>query len=370
MREFKKLWKKDKRLYLFVIFVLSLYALIYFGKTAREEYQCLKTVADAYISNFHTMENNLDYYLEKLAITEESFYARYAVTIDNERLIKVDSWGMEVFSWTFHVLYRNLLIILFFIQTMRFYLYDSRRGREFMATLPVKKRTLILYEWGSGGLLISIPMLCTLLPAYIYKIAIRQYAEENHCWFMDYSDLDYSFFSPLMVLSGWVAILFVYSAFILIRYLTNSLAASYLAGIVILGTPVAFTFILESFSILSSSYEEFPELDAMFAGLSNLVYEFPWYFLPLNSIRIVIQVLIAVLFVVAAIIFTEKCKREDNGMFAHKAVKVLFLISIYIWSFLFIFNSMEKIPLAVITLVSFLGAGLITCGTGYLVRAR
>ncbi|MBD5543449.1 MAG: hypothetical protein HDR01_04170 [Lachnospiraceae bacterium] len=80
--------------------------------------------------------------------------------------------------------------------------------------------------------------------------------------------------------------------------------------------------------------------------------------------------LIAVLFIVAAIVFTEKCKREDDGMFAHKAVKVLFLILIYIWNFLFIFNSMEKIPLAVIVLISLSGSGLIACGTGYLVRDR
>lgn len=369
MREFKKLWKKDKRFYLFVVFVLSLYALIYFGKTAGQEYRCLTELAEAQITNYHLMENKLDEYIEKGIITEKNFYARYTVVIDNERLVKVDNWIVELFSWQFHVLYKNLIIALLFIQTIRFYLYDSRKGREFMTTLPVKKRTLILYEWASGGLLIILPMLCTLLPTSIYEIAIKQYAKENHCWFMNYSDLGYGSFSPLMMLSGWVAILFLYSAFILIRYLTNSLAANYLVGVVIFGTPVALVSIVESFLILSGN-GKFPKINAVFQGISNVLYEFPWYFLPLSTVRVIIQVLIALLFIVIAIIFTEKSKREDNGMFAHKAVKVLFLISIYIWSFLFIFNSMEKIPLAIITLISLLGSGLITCGAGYLVRAR
>lgn len=368
MKKFKKLWKKDKRVYLCAVFVLSLYALIYFGNSAYQEYGYLKVMAEIQKNDYQMIEKNLDYYIEKgLIKSEQDFYRKRTVVIDNERLVRVDSWGIYVFDWTFHVLYRNLIIALFLIQTIRFYLYDSRRGREFITTLPVKKRTLILYEWASGGLLISIPMLCTLLPAIIYEIALGQYAKENHCWFMDYSELSYDCFSPLMVLSGWVAILFLYSAFILIRYLTNSLAANYLVGIVICGTPVALAFIFDSFSLF---YGKIPMLDMLFGGIGNVIYEFPWYFLPSSTVQVIIQALFAVLFIMAAIIFTEKCKRECNGMFAHKTVKVLFLISIYIWSFLFVFNSMEKVPLAVIALISLSGSGLITCGTGYLVRAR
>lgn len=368
MREFRKLWKKDKWFYLFVIFVLSLYALIYFGNRARQEYDNLKEMAEVQTINYHLIEKNLDYYIEKgLIRSEEDFYRKYTVEIDNEELIKIDNWGIDAFSWAFHILYRNLIIALFFIQTMRFYLYDNRKAREFMVTLPVKKRTLILYEWASGGLLVSIPMLCTLLPAVICKIAIGQYAKENHCWFVDNSGWGYYCFSPLMILSGWVAILFLYSTFILIRYLTNSLAANYLVGIVISGTPVALAFIFDSFSFL---YGKIPGLDMLFGGINNVFYTFPWYFLPTNTVRLIIQGLIAVLFIIAAIILTEKCKKEHNGMFAYKAVRVLFLISIYIWCFLFFFNSVEKAPLAVMVPVSFLGSGLITLGAGYLVRAR
>ncbi|MBD5466233.1 MAG: hypothetical protein HDR22_10565 [Lachnospiraceae bacterium] len=365
MKKFKKLWKKDKRVYLCAIFVLSLYALIYFGNRAHQEYDYLKRMAEIQKNDYQMIEKNLDYYIEKGVIkSEQDFYRKYTVVIDNERLVRVDSWGIYVFDRMFHVLYRNLIIALFLIQTIRFYLYDSRRGREFITTLPVKKRTLILYEWASGGVLVSIPVLCTLLPVIIYEIALGQYAKENHCWFMDYSELSYD---CLMVLSGWVAILFLYSAFILIRYLTNSLAANYLVGIVICGTSVALAFIFDSFSLF---YGKILMLDMLFGGIGNVIYDFPWYFMPSSMVQVIIQALFAVLFIMAAIIFTEKCKRECNGMFAHKAVKVLFLISIYIWCFLFFLNSAEKVPLAVMTLISLLGSGLITLGAGYLVRDR
>lgn len=369
MKEYKKLWKKDKWFYLFVVFVLSLYALFYFGKTAKQEYGYLKTMAEVQITGYRQVEKNLDYYIEKGVIaSEQDFYEKYAVEIDNERLVKVESWGIDVFNWSSHVLYRNLLVALLVIQTLRFYLQDGRREREFMLTLPVRQRTVIVYEWASGGLLITIPMLCALLPVSIYSILTRQYAKENHCWFMLSSDWDYNSFSPLMVLSGWVAVLFFYAAFLLMRYLTNSLAANYLAAIVILGIPMALVCILESCSVFYDWNSSL--MDAVFFEASHALNEIPFSFLPSNTIQLIAQALFGVLFIVIAIVFTEKCKREYSGMFAHKTIKVLFLTAVYIWCFLFFLNSVENISLTAMAFISFLGSGLVMVLVSYLVRDR
>lgn len=366
MREYKKLWSKDKRFYLITVLILTLFALIYFGKNMYQAYEGYKQIVAMDIDFFNQMEKNLDKHIENGTFTEEQFYKQYTIEIDNERFIKVWNWNdwamIDVYK------YRGFLIALFVIQSLCFYLYDSKRGREFVDTLPVKKRSRILYEWITGILLYTIPMIVSALPIGFYTYKAKKLVRENHCYIIKNPDLNSNFM--FVILTSFVSILLIYSLFILMRYLTNSLGANYVVGALLSSTPYAVMCILELFKIYSSNYEKFSGLEAVLNGLSNFVDEFPWAYSQVNVGQLIMELLLAILFIVIAIVFTEKCKKEVNGMFAHKAVKVLFLVVIYFWSFILIYSCAENVSLVIMTVLSVLGSAVITAGAGYLVRVR
>lgn len=365
MRDYKKLWSKDKRFYLITVLILTLFVLIYFGKNMYQAYEGYKEIVSMEVDFFNKVKDNLEEYIEKEIITER-YYEDATIEIDNERYIKVWNWNDWAMIDAYE--YRGFLIVLFVIQSLRFYLYDSKRGREFVDTLPVKKRSRILYEWITGILLYTIPMIVSAIPIGFYTYKAKKLVRENHGYIIKNPDLNSHFM--FAILTSFVSILLIYSLFILMRYLTNSLAANYVVGALFFSTPYAVMCILESFKIYSSNYEKFSGLEAVLNGLSNFVDEFPWAYSQVNVGRLIMELLLAILFIVIAIVFTEKCKKEVNGMFAHKAVKVVFLMVIYIWTFIFVFNCAENVPLAIMTVISIIGSGVITAGVGYLIRAR
>lgn len=368
MREYKKLWNKDKRFYLTAILILTLYVLLYVGNNVYQGFDSYKEIITMQVDSFNKMEANLDKYIERGEFTEEQFYKEYTIEIGNERFIIAWDWNDWVLVSVHSRIYHTMLILLFVIQSFRFYMYDSKRGREFVDTLPVRKRSRIIYEWFSGILLYTIPMIVSMLPFGVYAYKANKLVEENHCYVI--KDPDFDSYSMTAIFTSWVSILFIYSLFMLMRYLTNSLGAGYLVGILIFSTPNAIIYILESFSIYNNNYESFLGIDAVFNGLSNFIEEFFWNYMGMSAGQFFIEFLLAILFIIAAVVFAEKAKKEVNGMFAHKAVKVVFLIVIYIWSFLFVFNCAENVPLAIMAALSVLGATAITAGAGYLVRAR
>lgn len=353
MKEFKKLWKKDKRFYLIVILVLSFYTLAFFIKTAQKELQNQEVTVEFITNYVHDVMEHPEKYRTDKKFDEERFYRQYIVEINDESLIRIEDWGKNEYYSDFISIYlKQLILCLFVIQTIRFVMYDSRKEREFVSTLPIKKRNFILYEWMSGIVLYTIPMLFSLIPFYLYEFKLKSLAKENKCWIMQESP--YVGFSIVTIIFCWAAILFIYSVFMLMRYLTGSLPAGYLVGIVIFSAPLALEPILD---------------EKIGSNITALINENFTYFLDgMTGKKVMLQILAAILLIVITIVFAEKYRREDNSIFAHKAVKVFFLISIYIWSFFIIFYSMEKIPTAVVSFIAILSAGLITGGTGYLIR--
>lgn len=368
MREYKKLWNRDKGFYLIAILIITLFVLIYSGKNLYQGYDSYKEIITMQVDSFNKMEADLDKYIEKGVFTEEEFYKKYTIEIDNERFIIAWDWNDWILVDVYNHIYRGVLIVLFVIQSLRFYMYDSRKNREFVDTLPIKKRSWILYEWFMGILLYTIPMFVSVLPFGIYGYKANKLLEENHCYAI--KNLDFDSYSMWVILTGWVFVLFIYSLFILMRYLTNSLGANYVVGALFFSTPYALIYILESFRIYSLNYEKILGIEAVFYGLGNFIEDFSWIYSQVNVGQLIIEMLLAILFIIIAIIFTEKCKKEVNGMFAHKAVKVVFLMVIYIWTFIFVFNCAENVPLAIMTVISIIGSGVITAGVGYLIRAR